>query len=190
MKKTVFGLLLAAIFAGAPAQAQTEQRLYRETDEHWFIYVENQSCVAYVDYHNGDIDVTFRLSHRPDVDRMFFTAYGNQFERYREGIGESILLGLGFESSREFLGSVGMIIRQSDGVMGVSGSEFDIAEMFQRMSTKRDVLIRIMPNAAPTSHNARVVNATTDFGPFPLNGSAIAMMHLQECTARNFPRAR
>lgn len=187
MRKSAFALLVAASVAGAPAQAQTEQRLYRETDEHWFIYVENESCVAYVDYHSGDQDVTFRVSHRPDVGRVFFMAYGNLFERYREGIGESILLGLGFESSREFLGSVGMVIRNTDGSMGVSGSEFDIDEIFQRMLSKRDVLIRIMPNAVP-GRNARVVQATTDFGPFPLNGANIAMMHLQECTARNFAR--
>lgn len=186
MKKSVFVSLVAASLAGSPAQAQ--QTLYRETDERWFIYVEAESCVAYVDYQNGDQSVTFRISHRPDANRVLFTAYGSHFERYREGIGESILLGLGFESSREFLGSVGMIIRNTHGSMGVSGSEFGIDEMFQRMSSKRDVLIRIMPNAAP-SRNARVVRETTDFGPFPLEGASIAVMHLQECSARHFPRA-
>ncbi len=186
MKRFAIAVSFALSLIASTASAQ--QTLYRETDDHWFIYVEAESCVAYVDYHNGDIDVTFRVSHRPDVDRIFFTAYGNQFERYREGIGESILLGLGFDSSREFLGSVGMIMRNLGGEMGVHGSEYDIEEFFRLMMTKREVLIRVMQNGAP-GQSAHVVSGTTDFGPFPLTGAQIAMMHLQECTSRHFPNS-
>lgn len=178
---------LAALLLAAPVSAQ--QALYRETDEGWFIYREAESCVAYVDFGNGAQAVTFRLSNRPDVGRLFFTAYGSLFERFREGIGESIMLGLGFESSREFLSSIGMILRNTEGSMGVTTSEFDVEELFRLMMSKRNVLIRVMPNAAP-SRNARIVGSTIDFGPFPLEDGNIAMMHLQECTARYFSGRR
>jgi hypothetical protein len=174
-----------ALCTAFPSSAQ--QSLYRETEDGWFIYVEDRSCVMYADFGEGRQEITLRFSNRVDENRVYFTAYGRYFEPARDYIGELILLGIGFDDENRFLGAAGMVIRQPDGVMGVTGSDYEPSELFRLMSTRRTLRIQIRPNGA-SGPQSRAFRDTVNIGPFQLPGAAVAVMHLEECTARNFGR--
>lgn len=166
--------LIVLLLVGTAAAA--EQRLYRETDEGWFIYVEDRSCVMYVDYEREGRETTMRFSARTDENKVYFSIFSDEWEHLTPEIGTPIMLLLEFPELRDALGGPGIVIRNPDSRMGYTANSFPIAELERRLATTNRLLVKVSLRNGP-------LQTIADFNTA---GAAIASMHLAQCTEDNF----
>ena len=167
-------LCLFALGLLTTSAASAEQTLYRQTDDGWFIYVEERSCVLYADYD----DLMVRFSNRVDQDRVYFSIVAERWDHLRPRIGEPAMLMLRFTDLRHGYGAGGLIIRNPDGRMGYSASDFDSEETLRLLATSDGLMVETL-----------IDGRRENIANLELTGAGIAVMHLEECTARHFPRA-
>ena len=176
--KVIASLLAVIGFVAASAPASAEQsaaqQLYRQTEDGWFIYIEDRSCVLYGDFAEG---IMVRFSHRADENRIYFSIVGETWNHLRQRIGQSVMIGLEFPELERILGSVGMIIRNPDGRMGYTGNSFGIDDVLRYLSTGGRMAVKIQEGRGAYQTVARM----------QLRGGAVAAMHLAECNERHFP---
>lgn len=158
--------------------AIAEQRLYRETGEGWFIYVEDRSCVMYVDYEReGGARTTMRFSARTDENKVYFSVVSEEWEHLTGQIGAPAMLVLYFPELGEGLSGPGMVIRNPDSRMGYTANSFPVAELDRRLSSTSRLIVRVGLRNGPVEAVAA----------FSTPGAAAASMHLAQCTEENFP---
>lgn len=167
-------LFLASVGLLSASSVSAEQTLYRQTDDGWFIYVEERSCVLYADYD----DLMVRFSNRVDQDRVYFSIVAERWNHLRPRIGEPAMLMLHFTNLRHGYGAGGLIIRNPDGRMGYSASDFDSEETLRLLATSDGLMVQTL-----------IDGRRETLANLVLTGAGIAVMHLEECTARHFPRA-
>jgi hypothetical protein len=172
MRKVGLFFACAMLLASAPATA--EQRLYRETPDGWFIYVEDRSCVMYADLPSGTM---LRFSNRTDEQRVYFAAVNDDWDFLRESVGEVFTMLLSFPELQRGLGSAGGVFENPDGRFGYTAANFTSDPMFRYLSTGGRMTIDIKFGTTPMS---RIETVT-------LRGAAMAVTHLAECTEENFP---
>jgi hypothetical protein len=171
----LFGAI--ALIASAISPAAVDQRLYRETEDGWFIYVEDRSCVMYADYEEGAADLMLRFSARTDENRIYFTVVSSAWERLTPRIGATGMIMLEFPELKQALAAVMMVIRNGDSRMGYTANDFTIEEMERLVATGGKVAIKVMLGDGP-------LETVADLS---LDGGAVATMHLAQCTEENFP---
>jgi hypothetical protein len=168
--------IAASVLLGAAAAPEPRQELYRETSDGWFIYVEDRSCVAYVDF---DGDTMLRFSDRTDEHRMYFTAVSGGWQHLRPRLGAGVMLGLEFpEIGGAIQASGGMIIENPDGRLGYTGASFGGEQIRRLVGSGTRMVLHIWGENEP----AAVV------GSFSLAGGAAAAETLAECGERHFER--
>ena len=165
-------LAVTAAFVAAPAMA--DQRLYRETDDGWFIYIEDRSCAMYADLPSGTM---LRFSNRTDENRIYFTAVNEHWGFLRPRLGGNLTLDLDFVDIGRGLGSAGLVIENPDGRLGYTGNSFPTEITLRYLSTGGRLAIRGTFEATP-----RVLIEGVN-----LQGSALAVDHLIDCQHQNFP---
>lgn len=174
MRAVVRFLALMAAVALPLLPASAEQRLYHQTVDGWFIYVEDRSCVLYADF---DEDTMLRFSHRSDVQRLYFTVMSGMWTHLSTRIEERVMIGLQFPDIAQNLASSGTIIRNIDGRMAYTGNGFAIDEVLRFLSTGGRMAV-LVDDAG---------NGWRTVATFQLGGGAIAAMYLAECNRRHFP---
>ena len=175
MKLSAIALVLSAMTA-APAIA-AEQSLYEQTDDGWYVYVEDKSCVAYVDhgYDNGN-STMMRFSSRVDEGRTYFSIVSPDWTMLEPLAGETLMLYLDFPKNNKAYGSSGMIMINPDGRPGFTAADFDIAELHEEISHEDEMRITVQMAGKPMLNVATV----------DIAGSDKAMTALEECTRKNF----
>lgn len=165
--------LLLLSLAGLSSPVAAEQRLYRETPEGWFIYAEDRSCVAYIDYEQGNgRELMLRFSAREDENRMHFSIVSHAWERLTPLIGEPAMLSLEFPDTGQNYAALAMVLRSPDSRMGLGGSAFGIDEVTRQLATNDTLLVQAKVRNEPLAPIAKV----------GLRDAAVAMMHLGQCS--------
>ena len=168
---------IALLFSASLASA--DQNIYRETDDGWFIYAEDRSCVMYGDYIiEPGTEIMLRFSARTDENRMYFTVVSDTWEFLTPAIGETVLLSLNFPEVRSGLSAPGMVIRSPDSRMGYAGSGFGIEEVENYLASNNVLEIEV----------GAMGQAQRSVAGLTLNGAAEAVMHLAQCNETYFPR--
>jgi hypothetical protein len=168
--------LAASALLGGAAAPEPRQELYRETPDGWFIYVEDRSCVAYVDFAG---DTMLRFSDRTDESRMYFTAVSGGWQDLAPRVGEGVMLGLEFpDVGGAIQGSAGMIIENPDGRLGYTGASFGGEQIRRLVGSGTRMVLHIWGENQPR----------TVIGRFNLAGGAVAAETLAECGTRHFGR--
>ena len=168
-----------AFILSAPQSADAAQRLYKETPDGWFIYVEERSCVVYFDYEGpSGSEMMIRFSARTDQNRLYFSIVSSGWDSLAADIGNGANIYLAFPGWPEAFVSAGMTIRNPDGRMGYAADGFTIEEVGRAASSSGVMEVGVRAGDAPNYQKVSEV---------PISGAAVAWMHLDQCTAINFP---
>ena len=176
MKASVIAVAFAAMSA-APALA--DQTLYEQTDDGWYVYVEDRSCVAYVDHEFADGDSTMmRFSSRLDEDRTYFSIVSEDWQMLAPMAGQGLTLYLDFPEANIAYGSAGMVMVNPDGRVGFTAANFDIKTVQDQIRKGHTLRVTVQMPDKPLLNVA-----TLDIG-----GADKAMAILGECSGKNFAR--
>lgn len=176
MWKRLVCLMVPAVLYASPSAA--EQVLYKETDEGWFIYVEDRSCVAYIDYNKPDGGtLMMRFSARQDEHKTYFSIVSNKWDHLTSHIGDGASIYLDFPEKKSGHGSAAMVIRNPDSRMGYAASGFGIDNLAGDISSTKVLSVSVIREGQSAAQKLVTV---------PLVGADVAMMHLGQCSEEHF----
>ena len=95
----------AVASAGGGTESLDGQTLYKETKDGWFIYVEDRSCVMYLDL--AESSSMLRFSARVDENRMHFSVVNDGWEELVPMIGETVLVSINFPERKSGYSAAG-----------------------------------------------------------------------------------
>lgn len=175
-REKVLCCLLMLGLASLASPASAEQRLYHETPGGWFIYIEDRSCVAYIDYeHGAEQELMMRFSAREDENRMHFSIVSHAWEMLTPLIGKQAMLFLEFADTEQNFGANSIVLRAPDGRMGLGANAFGIEEVIRQLATNETLRVQAKVENGPMTPIAEV----------GLRDAAVAMMHLGQCGEDN-----
>lgn len=146
------------------------QRLFRQTDDGWFVYREDKSCALYADFESGTM---IRLSYRADEHRVYFSAYnrGWQFS----DLGNTLMIHLYFPDLKRAHGSAGIVVENPDHRHGYSADSFG-RDFIDDFAASSGMILQVMRNG----------KESIDVESFDLAGSDHAVRLLQACHSNFF----
>jgi hypothetical protein len=167
-------LLIFAWLCAAPCFAVGH--LYEKTDNGWYIYKEDKSCVAYIDFPDG---MMLRFSNRADENRMYFSIFSENWEHLSPLEGQTITLSLKFLELRRNHGTMAGVIRNLDGRMGFSGADLSNSDILLALAGSPSLDIAVLYS---NSRKEMVVASLN------LKGGQLGVLHLNECTEKHFSK--
>ena len=159
-------------FVGNIAPARAEQVLYAQTSAGWFIYKEQQSCAAYLDFPNG---LMLRFSHRVDEKIMYFNIHGSELGFLKPRVGENVQLMLGFDNLAIAWAAYGVVNELPGGRLGVTSGGLPDADLLMAISSSPNVNIDLLPPKPPAT-----------IAKVKLSGGDIAAFKLMDCSRKHF----
>jgi hypothetical protein len=170
-----YGTVIAVALCGfAASSLSAQQSLYKKTDDGWFIYKEEKSCVLYADFPNGTM---IRISNRTDEARLYFLALNDAWKPLKPRVGETLMMFIEFPTLRRVWGSAAMIIENDDGRIGFTGDAFPVEETLRGLSNEKGFTLKVMYERE---------DKPTLPGNFGAVGAAMAVTHLTECSLQYF----
>jgi hypothetical protein len=146
------------------------QRLFRQTDDGWFVYQEQKSCALYADFDTGTM---IRLSYRADEHRVYFSAYNRNWKF--TDLGETLMIHLHFPDLGRMHGSAAVTVENPDGRQGYSADSF-ARDFIDDFALSNGMILQVMWNG----------DENIDVETFDLVGSDHAVRLLQTCHANFF----
>lgn len=146
------------------------QRLFRQTDDGWFVYNEEKSCVLYADFESGTM---IRLSYRADEHRVYFSAFNANW--HFSDLGETLMVSLHFPELGRIHSSAGLVVANPDHRHGYAADSFG-RDFIDDFAASTGMILQVMRNG----------EANVDIESFDLTGADHAIRMLQACHANFF----